>query len=69
LSDYKDNVSGFVRLGEAELMTKAPLLLKVCSSRNGPWWEHMVQTRSVGMYIPEDIPSPEVEVHVVLENS
>jgi len=94
-------------IGEAELISKAPLLVKVCSSRfvrelvkralpglalthlpvppasisagvdreyftisrSGPWWDHMVQTRTVGVYIPEEIPSPQVEVHVVLESS
>ena len=95
------------RVGDAELMSKAPRLVKVCSSRfvrelvkralpglplthlpvppaaisagvdrqyfsisrAGPWWEHMVQTKSIGVYIPAEIPNPEVAVHVVLENS
>ena len=94
-------------VGDADLMTKAPRLIKICSSRfvrelvkralpglslthlpvppaaisggvdkqyftisrSGPPWEHMVQTRSIGVYIPAEIPSPEVEVHVVLENT
>jgi type VI secretion system protein ImpJ len=94
-------------LGDGELMTKTPQLVKVCSSRfvrelvkralpglpltylpvppaaisggvdsqyftisrTGPSWEHMVHTRSIGVYVPGDIPSPEVAVHVVLENS
>jgi type VI secretion system protein ImpJ len=37
-------------------------------SRTGPCWDHIVQTRRVGIYIPGDIPSPEVELLVVLEN-
>jgi len=37
-------------------------------SRNGPCWDHIVQTRRVGVYIPGDIPNPEVELFVVLEN-
>jgi type VI secretion system protein ImpJ len=36
-------------------------------SRVGPCWEHMVQTRKVGVYVPTDIPSPELEILVVLE--
>ncbi len=94
-------------VAEAELMMRAPLLVKICSSRfvrelvkrslpglglmhlavppaavspgvekqyftisrTGPSWDHIVQTRSVGVYIPADIPTPEVEVLVVLENS
>jgi len=37
-------------------------------SRSGPCWDHMVQTRRVGVYVPGEIPSPEVEVFVVLDN-
>jgi type VI secretion system protein ImpJ len=37
-------------------------------SRTGPCWDHIVQTRRVGIYIPGDIPSPQVELLVVLEN-
>jgi type VI secretion system protein ImpJ len=37
-------------------------------SRAGPCWDHIVQTRRVGIYIPGDIPSPQVELLVVLEN-
>jgi type VI secretion system protein ImpJ len=36
-------------------------------SRAGPCWDHIVQTRRVGIYIPGDIPSPQVELLVVLE--
>lgn len=35
--------------------------------RTGPFWENIVQTRRVGIYIPGDIPDPEVEVLVILE--
>jgi type VI secretion system protein ImpJ len=38
-------------------------------SRSGPCWDHMVQTKRVGLYIPEDIPNPEVEIFVVLDKS
>jgi type VI secretion system protein ImpJ len=37
-------------------------------SRTGPCWDHIVQTRRVGIYVPGDIPSPQVELLVVLEN-
>ncbi len=36
-------------------------------SRIGPCWEHIVQTRRVGIYVPGDIPHPEIELLVVLE--
>jgi len=35
--------------------------------RTGPFWDHIVQTRRVGIYIPGDLPDPEVELLVVLE--
>lgn len=92
-------------LGEAELMTRVPQLVKVCTppfvrelvkralpgmalthlavppqaistrvetqyfgiSRTGPCWDHMVQTRQVGVYVPGDLPNPEVEILVVLD--
>jgi type VI secretion system protein ImpJ len=38
-------------------------------SRGGPCWEHIVKTRRVGVYVPGDIPNPEVEILVVLEKS
>ena len=94
-------------IGDAELMTRVPRLVKICSSRfvrelvkralpglplvhlpvppaaisagvdrqyftisrSGPSWEHMIQTRSIGVYVPAEIPNPEVEVHVVLEDA
>ena len=37
-------------------------------SRSGPCWDHMVQTRRVGVYVPGEFPSPEVEILVVLES-
>jgi type VI secretion system protein ImpJ len=36
-------------------------------SRTGPCWEHIVQTHSVGVYVPGELPSPEMELIVVLE--
>jgi len=37
-------------------------------SRVGPCWDHIVQTRRVGIYIPGDIPNPEIELLVILES-
>ena len=37
-------------------------------SKAGPCWEHIVQTRRVGVYIPGDFPNPEVELLAILEN-
>ncbi len=36
-------------------------------SRTGPCWEHIVTTRRVGVYVPGDLPSPEVELFVIPE--
>jgi type VI secretion system protein ImpJ len=36
--------------------------------RSGPFWDHIVQTQRVGLYVPGDLPSPEVELLVVLES-
>jgi type VI secretion system protein ImpJ len=35
----------------------------------GPCWEHILQTRRVGVYIPGDIANPEFELNVVVEAS
>ena len=37
-------------------------------SRTGPCWDHIVQTRRVGVYIPGDLPNPEIELLVILES-
>ena len=37
-------------------------------SRSGPCWDHMAQTKKVGVYIPGEFPNPEVEILVVLDN-
>ena len=34
----------------------------------GPCWEHLVKTRKLGLYVPGDIPKPEVELLVILES-
>ncbi|HLY19506.1 MAG TPA: type VI secretion system baseplate subunit TssK [Bryobacteraceae bacterium] len=93
-------------LGEIELITRTPQLVKICSAkfvgelvkramagltlahvpvppaairtkiemqyfslnRTGPFWDHIVQTRRVGIYVPGDLPDPEIELLVVLES-
>jgi type VI secretion system protein ImpJ len=37
-------------------------------SHSGPCWESIVTTRGVGLYIPGELPSPEVELIVLLES-
>ena len=37
-------------------------------TRSGPCWDHIVQTRQVGIYVPGDLPDPVVELHILLEN-
>jgi type VI secretion system protein ImpJ len=92
-------------IGEVELITRTPQLVKLCSklfvpelvkralpgmpmvhlpvpppaiparldtqyfavNRSGPCHEHINQTREVGLYIPGEIPDPEVELLVILE--
>jgi type VI secretion system protein ImpJ len=36
-------------------------------SRNGPCWEHIQQTKQVGVYVPGEVPSPTMELIVLLE--
>ena len=36
-------------------------------SRSGPCWDHIVQTRQLGLYVPGDLPDPAVELLVILE--
>jgi type VI secretion system protein ImpJ len=94
-------------LGESDLLTMVPRLVKVCSSRfvpelvrralpgmtlthlpvpptairaevdmqyfvietSGPCWEHILQTRKVGVYIPGEISQPEFDLTVIVESS
>jgi type VI secretion system protein ImpJ len=37
-------------------------------SKSGPCWDHLSQTRKVGVYVPGEFPNPEVEILVVLDN-
>lgn len=34
----------------------------------GPCWEHMVKTRHVGIYVPGELPDPELDLSVILES-
>ncbi|MBC7925467.1 MAG: type VI secretion system baseplate subunit TssK [Bryobacteraceae bacterium] len=36
-------------------------------TKSGPFWDHIVQTRGVGIYVPGDIPQPRLELFVVME--
>lgn len=91
-------------IGEVELITRTPQLVKVCSNvvgelvkralpgmplahlpvapsaisakvdtqyfainKGGPCWEHLMKSRQVGVYIPGEIPEPEAELLVILE--
>ncbi len=36
--------------------------------RAGPCWDHIVQTRRVGIYVPGEIPEPEIELIIILES-
>ena len=35
--------------------------------RTGPCWEHIVQTRQVGVYVPAEIPTPQLSLIVLLD--
>jgi type VI secretion system protein ImpJ len=37
-------------------------------TKAGPCWEHMVKTRQVGIYVPGELPEPELELLVILES-
>jgi type VI secretion system protein ImpJ len=92
-------------IGEAELISRVPRLVKICAndllpelvktalpglslthlpvppsaiaprveyqyfgvSRAGSCWEHIVQTRKLGLYVPGDIPNPELELAIILD--
>jgi type VI secretion system protein ImpJ len=36
-------------------------------SRTGPCWDHIVQSRQIGLYVPGDLPNPSIELLVVPE--
>jgi len=37
-------------------------------SKTGPCWEHILQTKRVGVYVPGDLPKAELELTVILES-
>jgi type VI secretion system protein ImpJ len=37
-------------------------------SKSGPCWENIVMTRQVGIYVPGELPQPQIELLVVLES-
>ncbi len=37
-------------------------------NKAGPCWEHIVQTREIGIYVPGDSPAPELELLVITES-
>jgi type VI secretion system protein ImpJ len=93
-------------IGEAELISGTPALIKVCSARfvpelvkralpgmklthvpnppsslapritnqyftvnrSGPCWDHLMETKRAGIYVPGDIPSPEIELLVLMDS-
>jgi type VI secretion system protein ImpJ len=93
------------RLGEAELIRRAPQRVKVCSdmfvrelvrravpgltlthlpapppevpakveaqyfglSKQGPCWDHIVKTKQVGVYVPGELPDPQMELHILVD--
>ena len=36
-------------------------------NKSGPFWDHIVATRHVGIYVPGDIPRPEIQLLAVLD--
>jgi type VI secretion system protein ImpJ len=36
-------------------------------NRGGPCWEHIVQTRQIGIYVPAEIPTPQLSLIVLLD--
>ena len=37
-------------------------------NRSGPCWDHIMETRRVGIYVPADMPSPKLELLVLLDS-
>jgi type VI secretion system protein ImpJ len=37
-------------------------------NKSGPCWDHLTQTREVGVYVPGEIPDPDIELLVILES-
>lgn len=94
------------RMGEADLITRVPQLVKFCSSKfvpelvkravpglalthlpvppstmiarvenqyfavnkSGPCWEHILQTKRVGVYVPGEFPKADLDLTVIIES-
>ncbi len=37
-------------------------------TKTGPCWDHLTQTKVVGVYVPSDITDPEIEIQVILDS-
>lgn len=37
-------------------------------SKDAPFWNHLAETKQVGVYVPDHLPNPELELLVILEN-
>jgi type VI secretion system protein ImpJ len=37
-------------------------------NKGGPCWDHLTQSREVGVYVPGEIPAPDVELLIILES-
>jgi type VI secretion system protein ImpJ len=37
-------------------------------TKTGPCWDHMMQTKRIGVYVPGELPGAELELLVVLES-
>ena len=35
--------------------------------KSGPCWEHLVRTRDLGIYVPGELPDPQIELSVILD--
>jgi type VI secretion system protein ImpJ len=93
-------------MGEVELATQVPQLVKICSERfiaemvrralpglplahtpvpppaisakvatqyflvnkTGPFWDHIATTKHLGIYVPGDIPKPDIQLFAVLDS-
>ncbi len=93
-------------MGESDLITATPALVKLCSAkfvgelvkralpglklthvsvppaslaprvmnqyftvnRSGPCWDHICESKRVGIYMPHDIPAPQIELLVLLDS-
>jgi len=38
-------------------------------TKTGPCWDHLTQTKVVGVYVPSEIPDPEIEIQVILDTA